>query len=114
MSVLARLSNGAEAHDDGLGDHEGQFGLHMGGDALGVNDKTISDVVEADEDGVGKEESLGDVNAADGGVVEGALHPLVGVGVLERSGLGEDLAGEGVDALRTHGVSLVSLHVVNN
>lgn len=69
MGLLARLAQGAQAHDDALGDHEGQLGLDVGGNALGVNDEAVGDVVEANEDGISQQEGLGDVDAAHGRII---------------------------------------------
>lgn len=71
VSVLARSSSSDRLHDDGLGDHEGQFCLDMAGNDLGVHNQTIRNVVEADQNGVGEKERLGDINAADSAVIEG-------------------------------------------
>ena len=83
VGFLARLALCYESHDDGFCDHEGEFFLDACVDALGVDDEAGGDVVEGEEDGVGEEEHLGDVDAADGAVVECTLHPLVGEGVGE-------------------------------
>ena len=68
-----------KADDDVFCRQEGQF-LHQ----LSVNhsredDEPAGDVIQAEEDRVGQEEHLGDIHAAAGAVVEGALEPLLGV-----------------------------------
>jgi hypothetical protein len=74
VGLLSGLSLRAQAHDDGLGDHERQLRLHVSGDTLGVDDQAVGDVVETNQDGVRQEEGFGDVDTADGGVVECAFH----------------------------------------
>lgn len=79
MRVLAGLSELDEMHDDVLRGHEGEFFHEVGVDALGVDDEAGDNVVEGQEDGVGAEVHLRDVDAADGAVVECSLHPLLGI-----------------------------------
>ena len=66
-------------HDNPLHRHEGHFLVHLSPNHGRVDDQTGCDVVEGDEYGVGEQEHLWDVHAADGGVVEGALEPLRGI-----------------------------------
>lgn len=60
--------------------HKWKLLLDTALDALGVNHETAEDVVHKDEQSVGTEEHLGDVNTANGRVVKCAFHPLCGVG----------------------------------
>lgn len=99
VGVLAGDAVLGELHEDGLGSHEGQLLVDAGADDLGVDDEAVSDVVEGEQDGVGQQEHLGDVHAADGAVVERALEPLRLEGVAEVNRQVGQLAGEGGDAL---------------
>lgn len=53
-----------EAHDDVLGDHEGELGHDVGVNLEGEDDETLCDVLQGDGDGVGEEEHLGDVDSS--------------------------------------------------
>lgn len=74
VSLLAGLALRTEAHDDGLGDHEGQLSLDVGGDALWVDDEAVGDIVEANQDGVCEEHGLGNIHATDRRVIKCTLH----------------------------------------
>ena len=74
---------------------------------LGVDDKTAEDVVHEDEQSVGAQVHLGDVDTADGGVIESALHPLRGVGGDEVGVEVRKTAAKGSQTLGSHGVALV-------
>ena len=68
-----------EANDDVFRRQERQFLHKLSVDHGGEDDKPAGDVVEAEEDGVGQKEHLGDIHATAGAVVEGALEPLLGI-----------------------------------
>lgn len=74
VSLLTGLALRTEAHDNGLGDHEGQLSLDVSGDALGVDDEAVGDVVETNQDGVCEEHGLGNIHATDRGVIKCTLH----------------------------------------
>ena len=85
-------------HDDPLHRHKRQFLVHLPPDHRWIDDQAGCDVVEGDEDGVGEQEHLRQVHAADGGVVKGALQPLGGIGGREVGIKVGEFAGEGTDA----------------
>lgn len=62
--LLAGYTHCDEAHDDVLGDHEGELGHDVGVDLEGEDDEALCDVLEGDGDSVGEEEHLGDVNSS--------------------------------------------------
>lgn len=79
MRILSGNTLLDECHDDVLGRHERQLGVNTLLDDGGVYNEAGGDVVEEDERGIGAEEGLWETHAADGAVVEGALHPLRGI-----------------------------------
>lgn len=107
VGVLARNSLLDERHDDVLGGHEWQLLHNAVLNALGVHDQSAEDVVHQDQQGVGAEVHLGDIDAADGRVVQGALHPLRRVGRDEVCVQVPETAAEGGETLGAHGVALV-------
>lgn len=77
VRVLARLALRHQLHDDVLRRHERQLLHDARVRARGVHDEPGDHVVKRHRDGVGGQEELGDRDAADGRVVEGALEPLL-------------------------------------
>lgn len=96
-----------ELHDDVLRGHEGEFLVELRLDDGGEDDEAVGDVVESNEDGVAEQEHFWNVHSSDGGIVEGALQPLVCKGVGEVGGQVAQLSAETADSLAPHGVGLV-------
>lgn len=77
MCFLPRNALVHKLHDDVFRGHEGEFLLQLRADHGWEDDDAVGDVVEEDEEGVGEEEHFGDVDAADGAVIQGAFEPLL-------------------------------------
>jgi len=106
--LVGNLARGAvvdHADEDFLAGHVGQLLHQLGVDDGGEDDEAVADVVEAGDDGVGEEEHLRNVHAADGAVVEGALEPLRRKGLAEVGRDVAELAAQAADALGTVSVS---------
>jgi hypothetical protein len=86
---------------------KGQLGHQVLADHRLVHDEAARDVVHEVERAVEREERLGEREAAVGGVVERALEPLRGGGVVGVADEVHDEAREAADALAAHGVALV-------
>ena len=98
VRLLPRHAPVNELHDDVFRRDERDFLLDLGPDHGGEDDEAVGDVVEEDEEGVGQEEHLRDVDPSDGAVVEGALEPLARKGVGEIGREVAQLTSEGADA----------------
>ena len=72
-----------------------------------MDDEAADDVLEQDQDRVGREEGLGHRDALVGGVVERALEPLRGGRHRRVERERDDVARERADALGAHRVALV-------
>ena len=104
---LAVAAGGDCGHEDVFGGHEGELFAEGAGDDVGVDDQAAGHVLVEDQNRVDGEEGLRDREAAVGGVVERALHPLRGVGFVGVRGEAHGEAGEAADAFGAHGVALV-------
>ncbi len=107
MHLLAALAPFHAGHEDLFRGHEGQLGKQVLFDLLRVDDHISGNIDVQLEDRVAEQEGLGQVHAADGRVVQGALEPLVGRGGREIGGQAHEFAGEAGHPLAAHGVALV-------
>lgn len=85
-------------HDDVLHRHEGKLLLELGPDHGRIRHQAVSDIVEADQDRIGQQEHLRDVDPANRAVVESALEPLVGICFVEVRHEILQFAAKGADA----------------
>ena len=94
-------------HEDVLRGHEGELLQHVLFNDLGVDHQVGGHVLIEVQNGIGGQESLRHGDALVGRVVQGALKPLQAGGHGRVEPVGDDVPGQGADALAAHGVALV-------
>ena len=107
MELLPVAAPDHRVHHDVLAGHEGQLLQHVLLNDLGVDHQAGGHVAVDVQDGVHRQEGLGDGDALVGGVVQGALKPLGGGGDGGVARVHDDVPGQGADALAAHGVALI-------
>ncbi len=95
------------ADDQRFGGHERQLVAEAAGDPRRMHLQAVHHVLHDHEDGVGREERLGDGQAAIGAVVERALEELHAVREIGVGLEGQHEPGQRRDAFAAHGVPLV-------
>ena len=107
MDLLAVATPLDGLHHQVLGGDEGQVLIYRAGDDLFIDADAVGDVLHQPQDGVAAQKALGQGDAAVGGIIQSALHPLDGGGHGGVHGIGHEIPGQGADALGAHGVALV-------
>ena len=107
MEGLAVAAGLHRVHEDVLAGHEGQLLHNVLLDDLLVDHQARGHVFIEVQDGIHRQEGLADGDALVGRVVQGALEPLQGGGHGGVHAVGNDVAGQGADALAAHGVALI-------
>ena len=98
VHFLAVATGLHHSHDHVFGGHEGQLFADAAADHGRVHHHAFADILQNIEHDIGAEEGLGEADTAVGTVIEGALHPLHGGGVLRVGNQGHEVAGQGAAA----------------
>ena len=107
VQLLAVPAPPDRLHQHVLGGQEGSLVGQPPRADLRMDDQAARDVLEQDQDRVGREERLGNGDALVRRVVQRALEPLGGGGHGRVEREDDDVAGQRADALGAHGVALV-------
>ena len=104
LTVAATLYR---VHHDVLRSHKGQLPKHVLTDHLGIYHQAVSHIVIQIQNAVHCQESFRNADALIGRIVQCALEPLSSHshGGVDR--VGNDIPGQGSDALAAHGIALI-------
>ena len=107
MHLLAALPPFHAGHEDCFRCHERQFFTQMLFDLFRINNHITGYIYVKLEHGVGKKKSLSHIHATNGGIVEGALEPLVGGRGGEIGGQPHELTSQAGHPFGSHRIAFV-------
>jgi len=76
-------------------------------DDFGPNVQSVADILQEAKDDIRPQKGFGQNDSSNGGIVEGAFEPLVGVRLAGAIGEAHDVSRERTNPLRAHGIALV-------